>query len=213
MVLQQGAPAYALSVPLAVRTAGGDKVQRVELSREHQTFSVSTDAEPSAIVLDPDQRVLRALSPDEAPPILREAMLAEKPQLYRLGDDALRQAGSRLAERLLENEPDKRGANDAPGKGAAVVMGPSADIDRWLQARGLPARPANVGSDRGTAQVWTLRAGGAMLLVVSARDAQALAALAAPLPHYGQQSFLVFEGARMAQSGVWPANPQTWPLR
>jgi hypothetical protein len=67
---------------------------------------------------------------------------------------------------------------------------------------------------RGSAQVWTARAGdGRIVVLVSVRDAQSLAALTTPLPHYGQQSYLVFESARMIERGTWPAQPQVWPLK
>ncbi len=213
VTLEQGTPAYRLSVPLLVRSAGNDTVHRVDLSRERQRFTLESDAEPSAVVLDPDQRVLRALSPDEAPPILREAMLAEHPQLVVLGDESIRRAGGQLAARLFENEPALRRPEDRPGGEAVLVAGVHAEVERWLQQQQLPPRPSNLSANRYTSQVWTLRANGGTILIVSVADPQALAALAAPLPHYGQQSFLVFEGARMVHSGVWPANPQAWPLR
>jgi len=34
-----------------------------------------------------------------------------------------------------------------------------------------------------------------------------------PLPHYGRDSYLVFEGARMIERGSWPAQPQVWELK
>jgi hypothetical protein len=40
--------------------------------------------------------------------------------------------------------------------------------------------------------------------VVSARDVAALQALARPLPHYGRQSWLVFEGSKAVDRGIWP---------
>ena len=43
------------------------------------------------------------------------------------------------------------------------------------------------------------------MAVVSARDADALRSLLAPLPHYGAQSWLVFDGRRALDRGVWPA--------
>jgi len=48
--------------------------------------------------------------------------------------------------------------------------------------------------------------------MVSVRDAPSLAALLRPLPHYGRESWLVFEGARAIERGVWPAQPQVWEL-
>ena len=48
--------------------------------------------------------------------------------------------------------------------------------------------------------------------VVSVRDAAALLALQRPLPHYGAQSFLVFEGAHAVTRGVWPAPGRLIPV-
>jgi hypothetical protein len=88
-----------------------------------------------------------------------------------------------------------------------------ADIDAWLAREGRPLRPATLAAARGSAQVWTLRAAdGRLTVLVSVRDAPALAALSRPLPHYGQQSYLVFEGARAIDRGTWPAQPQVWQL-
>ena len=46
----------------------------------------------------------------------------------------------------------------------------------------------------------------------SARDAESLSALVRPLPHYGRKSYVVFDGAKAIESGVWPARPQVWKL-
>ena len=60
----------------------------------------------------------------------------------------------------------------------------------------------------GTAEVWIAQTGaGHVLAVVAGRDAEALAALARPLPHYGRQSWLVFDGAKALARGVWPSRP------
>ncbi len=45
--------------------------------------------------------------------------------------------------------------------------------------------------------------------MVSARDADSLAALARPLPHYGRQSYLAFDGAKVIERGVFPTETQT----
>ena len=76
----------------------------------------------------------------------------------------------------------------------------------------MPPRPAEL-AGRGSAQVWTVaRAGGTALAVVSARDAESLAALARPLPHYGSQSWLAFAGDRVLARGVWPAPGRLVPV-
>ncbi|HEX7439010.1 MAG TPA: M1 family aminopeptidase, partial [Caldimonas sp.] len=103
VTLDQGAPAYALSVPLAVRTAGGEIVRRVDLSRERGTAVLELSTEPLQVALDPDLRLMRRLAAAEAPPILRDAMLAENPALVTpTADAAVQAAAHALAARLLE---------------------------------------------------------------------------------------------------------------
>ena len=61
----------------------------------------------------------------------------------------------------------------------------------------------------GDARVWTAQpAGSPPLAVVAARDAATLHAVARPLPHYGSQSWLVFDGGRVLARGVWEAPGQ-----
>ena len=59
---------------------------------------------------------------------------------------------------------------------------------------------------RGTSRVWTAYgAGNNPILVVEADNAEALQALLRPLPHYGRRSYMVFEGRRAIDKGIWPA--------
>jgi hypothetical protein len=210
VTLIQGTPAYALSVPLAVRTAGGEITRRVELSRERDTAVFDLPARPQQIALDPEMRLLRRLAAAEAPPILREAMLAGNPVLVTATANAAIEAAAReLAASFFERAP-------AVGKPASTrfVVGLHADIDAWLARQGMASRPAMLAATRGSAQVWTVRAGdGHIVVLVSTQDAPSVAALARPLPHYGRESYLVFEGARMIERGTWPAQPQVWTLK
>src|SRR3990172_5479970 len=86
VTLTQGAPGYALSVPLAIRTAGGEITRRVEIGGERDTVALDMAQQPLAVVLDPDFRVFRRLAASEAPPILREGMLAGSPMMFSLSD-------------------------------------------------------------------------------------------------------------------------------
>ena len=211
-VLEQQQPAFTLTLPLEARTAAGVVERRVEVSGPRERVVFDLAAEPRALVLDPNQRVFRRLSKDEAPPILREAMLSERAELFLPGtDEDVRAAGRKLAARFFEQPPREPSPGARPSAFAGMAVGRAADIDQWLAGNALPPRPASLGAARGSAQVWTLRIpGGATMAIVSVRDAAALAAIASPLPHYGQQSYLVFEGARAIENGVWPAQPQTW---
>jgi aminopeptidase N len=86
-----------------------------------------------------------------------------------------------------------------------LIIGLTGEVAPLLARRGLaPIPPALAG--RGTARVWTAtRRNGRPLLVVAADDGRALEALLRPLPHYGGRSYLVFDGRRVIDKGVWPA--------
>ena len=47
-------------------------------------------------------------------------------------------------------------------------------------------------------------------MIISAANAQALQSLQRPLPHYGRQSWLVFDGAKAIDRGVWPGESLSW---
>jgi aminopeptidase N len=94
-----------------------------------------------------------------------------------------------------------------------LVIGLDDQVDRWLASRELPPRPEALRS-RGSAVVWTAALPQEKsMAVVSARDAEALAALLRPLPHYGRKSYVVFDGIKAIESGVWPSRPQVWRLQ
>ena len=83
----------------------------------------------------------------------------------------------------------------------------SAVVDALVRA-GLPARPNRLG-DRGTARVWTIRySGDVPLLVVEGQDVDALRQSVAAIRHHGASSYLVFEGSRVVDQGVWPPTGQ-----
>jgi hypothetical protein len=85
-----------------------------------------------------------------------------------------------------------------------LIIGITQQVKSFLSRVGLDAVPESL-DGRGTARVWTARRNsGAPLLVVAADDAAALEALLRPLPHYRGKSYLVFEGRRAAETGIWP---------
>jgi len=205
VTLEQSDPPYALRVPLVFDGADGSVTHDVELSRAKETVSVSAGGSVRSLRLDPDLRLWRALDPDALPPILRQWILASAPRYAVVSDaDDVRGAAEHLADRLFES-PVRRVALADTGNGPLLIVGLHAEIDAALARLGLPPRPAEVAS-RGSAQVWAIpRApGDTPIAVVSVRDAAALDALARPLPHYGSQSWLAFDGRRALVRGVWP---------
>ena len=103
------------------------------------------------------------------------------------------------------------------GKDPVLLVGTPAEVERTLAASRLPARPEQL-AGRGTAQVWTVqrpddgKAGLAPLAVISVSDAAALRALQRGLPHYGSQSWLVFDNAQVSAKGTWPASLPVTPV-
>lgn len=212
--LPQPAPAYELNVPVVLKTANGIEQHRVELSGERGKYVLTTTARPLTLTLDPDFRVFRHIDDSEAPPILRQVM-ADPRTAVVIADQApaVRAAGSALAERLLDYPP--RATKDTaalPDTSALLLIGTHAEIDRFLAAHKIAKRPARL-QDKGTAQVWTERlSDGKVIFVVSANDADSLQALLRPLPHYGKESFLTFDHAKVIERGAWPSQPREWPL-
>jgi aminopeptidase N len=203
VTLEQSEPPYALRVPLAFVNASRSVTRDLEFSRARETRHIEGAASATAVRLDPDLRLWRRLDPQTLPPILRQWILARTPRYTVISVD-LQVAAESLAKRLFENAAHRVELSDASDT-PLLIVGTHADIDTALARRGLPARPSEV-ADRGTAQVWTIprTPGDAPIAVVSVRDAPSLEALARPLPHYGSQSWLAFDGRRALARGVWP---------
>jgi hypothetical protein len=212
---EQSAPAYALRLPVEIVTATGAETRWVEIERARQTVALEVAAPPESVRLDPELRVWRLLERDELPPILRQWIIARAPRLAVISDeDGFVPAARQLAAAFFEAAPREVPLADAlRGREPVLVVGLAADVDRALARLGLPARPAAL-AGRGSAQVWTFARGpqDAPVAAISARDAAALAALARPLPHYGAQSFLVFDGAKAIERGVWPSQARSVPV-
>ncbi|QDZ30399.1 M1 family peptidase [Noviherbaspirillum sp. UKPF54] len=206
--VQQTAPAYALHLPVELVFADHAEMRWIDVARASETVTLDVPARPAGVRLDPDLRVWRRLDPDQLPPILRQWFIASPARLAVVTPSPeAREAADALARRLFETPPRPAAAVDAKsGTEPLMLIGLHADIDAALMRAGLPPRPPEL-AGKGSAQVWTIfhgSAGASPVAVVSATDANALRALQRPLPHYGAQSWLVFDGSRAIARGVWP---------
>ncbi|MBP2297881.1 M1 family metallopeptidase [Azospirillum picis] len=209
LTLRQDAdPPYALTVPVRVETAAGVETHGVRLDAREAAISLPVSAAPVAVSVDPEFDLFRRLAPGEAPAILRDVTLRTGAERVIAADGDAAQAAGMLAARMMDAAPPAGGGRaDAP----LVLVGTDAAVGRELERRRLPPVPAEL-AGRGSARVWVSRTSdGRAVLVVSAADAAALQALLRPLPHYGRQSWLVFDGAKAVDRGVWPAGDS--PLR
>ena len=215
VTLDQDEPAYSLRVPLVFRSAQGEEAKQVELTKTSETFDFALRARPDEVVLDPELRLFRRLSDKEAPPILRQLIVNPSTRTVVLDMPlAAMETAKRLAASLQDASPRFQSGSaplstDAP----LLVIGLDEQVEGWLAAHKMPAQPPAL-RGRGTATVWTVLAPqGNTIAVVAAKDADALAALIRPLPHYGRASYLAFDGAKLIERGVWPSQPQVWRLQ
>jgi aminopeptidase N len=211
ITLVQDAPAFAVTVRVRVTTPTGRTDYQLDVSAERQEFVLDVPVRPESASLDPDFRVLRHLDPAEMPPILRQVMVDPATVTIAASTAETVRASAADLSRVLLDYPRALGdVATRRGDNPLLVIGLSADVDQFLARANFSARPQQVGT-RGTAQVWTAsQPNGKAMAVVSAESVDALRALLRPLPHYGRQSYLIFEGPRAVERGVWPTQPPTW---
>lgn len=207
LTLAQPAPPHLPGLPLHLRDpdSGALRIETLTVDRPQQSFTLPLKG-CAELAVDPDFRTARRLRPGEAPPILREATLDGTLALTVLdgGDARVSAAADALVGDWLDTPPPRLAADVAPGRTARMVIGRSADLDRWLARHGLPARPRD-----GDVVAWAVRsAAGGTLALVAARDADALTGARRALPHYGQQGWVVIDGGRASARGQWPAQTQ-----
>jgi aminopeptidase N len=214
LFIDQSAPAYRLRVPIEIVTGRNAELRWLDVDQTTQSVTLGLGRTPDGVRLDPELRLWRRLPAEQLPPILRRWILADAVRLAVAGDDeSVRAAANLLAEHVLESKPNRVPLTDLnTGDDPALIVGVAEDVDAALARLGLPPRPARL--TRGTAQVWTIERGAATppVAVISARDVASLRALVRPLPHYGAQSFLVFDGAHTVERGVWAASGRLIPV-
>jgi aminopeptidase N len=209
LTIRQEAPPYALRVPVTILAGGRHAVHWIAVEQIENRTTLDLDGKPEAVQLDPDLRVWRNLQAEELPPILRLWTVARAPEYTVVSPDArVQKAASALARRLFEAEPRRAPQPALGGSDPLLIIGLHADVDALLARLGLPPRPAELAGPA-TAYAWTVRTtpqGARPVAVVSAADLAALEALHRPLPHYGRQSYLAFDGSRAVTRGVWPVS-------
>jgi hypothetical protein len=208
LAFEQHGPPYSLRVPVRLIFADRQETRRVRVDGPLTRVVLAVPDRVIAVDLDPDYRLWRRVEPAYLPPILREVFVAPRASLLLADADAdLRAAATALAGRLLDNRPETLSPQSGglPGQSPLLLIGQAASVDSLLARLGLPPRPARL-AGQGSAQIWAARdRNGRPYAVVSVRDLAALRALERGLPHYGNQSWLVFESARVQDKGNWPA--------
>ncbi len=164
ITLNQSAPIYQLRVPIAIQSQEKTEIQWLDLHQDQQTFTLTLPDKPLSVSLDPDLRLFRQLALNEAPPILREVMVNPTTETMVLSDKGeIRKIAETLASKLQQRAPKLIATNQQLSAAPTLVIGLQPEIDVWLAAKQLPARPDEI-NKKGTAQAWTLaRSDGASL--------------------------------------------------
>lgn len=199
--------AYDLLVPVQIEWQGGIEQRTLTLADGTAAATLTFPEKPLSVGIDQRHDLFRRLAADEAPPILRDVTLhpATLTVIAANGSASAADVAAELAARTLDTGL-KIGTGDdqALDQTPLMLIGLAGEIEPMLAKAGIGAVPATL-KGQGTARSWVAaRKDAPPALVVEADDETALSALLRPLPHYGRQSFLVFDGRQVIDKGVWP---------
>jgi hypothetical protein len=203
--LMQSDPPYLLNVPVEIQTISGIERYVVRLDTVERRYSLKSAARITALRIDPDYRLFRRLPIDEVAPIIRSLIVA--PNAVAIIADAppeYKDVGRDIAAGLLEAGWRSDDVNSAMAANAPLLLvGTTLQAAEALNRAGLPSPPDQLAA-RGTARVWMARYRGDIpLLVVEGNDINALRQTTAAIRHYGANSYLVFDGIKVIDRGVW----------
>jgi len=197
---------YRFKLRVLLATDQASEQRELNISDSLTRVEWITAARPESIHFDPDSDIFRRLAQDEAPPILRDITLDPAVRtIIASSDSEFIEVARDLAAILMDTEPRfvasaKRQANRQP----LLLIATFDDLAEQLALLQLEM-PSQLPDVAHTAVAWTARqASGAAVLVVSAKQAADLKSLLRPLPHYGGQSYVLFEAGRAVSRGIWP---------
>ena len=196
---------YRFLLPVVLHTEAGSERRELIVDSARTEFEWIAADKPVAIHFDPDNDVFRRLSVDETPPILRDVTLNPATRtLIDSADPDFIDGAQRLAARLLDTPPVfLQAGQPRETQQPLLLIAPRQQLEAQLGALGIETPAALPRVDHGAA-AWTARfADGAPLLVVTAESAEELLGLLRPLPHYGGQSYVLFDAGRAHSRGVW----------
>ncbi|WP_051609594.1 M1 family metallopeptidase [Terasakiella pusilla] len=197
--LTQTNSAFRVPVPLEITTEG----ETFTLTASENRTTTQLHVRPTRVSLDPDFHLFRQLGINEAPATLRDIMLAKDVALY-LTDTDMRDEAITLVQRMMEH--DVREVSNLDPSAPFILMGSSAPLYPHLRSLNLaPVRMPRIAT---TAQVWAGKTRDQVpYLVITYQDAESLRALQRPLPHYGRQNMVLFQGAKAIFKSIGQSRP------
>ncbi|MDH3218082.1 MAG: M1 family aminopeptidase [Gammaproteobacteria bacterium] len=197
---------YRFRLPVRLIMPSGFERHEITVSETLTTVEWITDDRPESIHFDPESDVFRLLQQDETPPIIRDITLNPTTSVVIGSADVdFASIARSLVAGIMDVEPRLAQLADVENSSGPLLLITTSDhVGELLVRLGLRP-PPELSQVAHTAAAWTARrANGVPLLVVSADNAAGLRALLRPLPHYGGQSYVLFDGGRAQSRGIWP---------
>ena len=197
---------YRFQLPVSLTTVDGTRQYEITIDDTLTRVEFVTPAKPLYFQADPDSDVFRRLHQKETPPILRDVTLDPETRTLIASNNAdFSEAARSLTSRLVDTQPRFDNLAEAQRPGNSLLLITTNDrLTEDLKLLGLE-RPSALPELSYSAEVWTTRrTDGAAVLVVSAANTDELKSLLRPLPHYGGQSYVLFEAGRALGRGIWP---------
>ena len=197
---------YRFAVNVSLVTEAGEETRRIVIEDRLTRLEWATPARPQSIELDPHTDLFRRLQTGETPPIMRDITLnPDSVTLVAGSQPGFADTARRLAGRMLDTTPNFLAPDDARGPAQPLLLIVDFDSLPGQLERLQLTEPAGLPRIEHDAVAWTARlANNTPVVVVAAASTQALQALLRPLPHYGGQSYVLFDGGRAQSRGLWP---------
>ncbi len=197
---------YRFKLPMSLTTVDGNRQYEIIISDTLTRVELVTPEKPLYFQADPESDIFRRLHQNETPPILRDVTLDPAASTLIASTDAeFTEVARSLASSLMDMQPRFDNLAEAQQPGRSLLLITTNDsLKQQLKLLRLKL-PSSLPDVIYSAGVWTTRReNGAAVLVVSAANAEDLQSLLRPLPHYGGQSYVLFEAGRAISRGIWP---------
>ncbi|WP_420340747.1 M1 family metallopeptidase [Roseibium sp.] len=219
VTVQQSTPAYSLLVPVDLETPSEIIRELRRLDGQEAVLEFRTGEPVKGVHVDPDFDLFRRLLPGETMPIMRDITLAPSVTMLSLyDDDALTDQALGLANSLMDSGSTAKIVAEAPdltqvGLPPLIVVGEPAELAEFAENYAISPAPEKVAA--GALTAWAAQSPvGAPVLLIAAVDAETLRSAHRSLRHYGRRSYVVLDGSKAPQRGIWPvvSSPLMKPL-
>ncbi len=196
---------YRFNLPVMLATTDGSQKHEITISDTLTRIEFVTQGKPIYFKADPDNDIFRRLHQNETVPILRDVTLDPAAStLIASADSEFVGVARDLAVRMMDTRPNFVNRTTTSKAGRSLLLITTNDsLTEQLSLLQLEP-PVGLPDGAYSATAWTARrADGSVVLVVSAASTDDLRLLLRPLPHYGGQSYILFEAGRALERGVW----------